>query len=399
MKWNLNTISIKILLCCCLFFVQFKSARALQLSDSAQVSLLTVAPGSELYSAFGHSGIRVKDFKQNIDAVFNYGTFNFYQPNFYVNFVRGRLLYMIDVGSFDDFMAMYEYEERSVEEDVLNLTNEEQQRIFAFLVHNAQPENRDYRYEFFFDNCATRIRDVFESELEGKLHFNYSGFDTTKTLRQMLDLYVNNSPWVQFGFYLILGLPCDVVATPRTQAFLPDYLQKTFKQASLETESGSKPFVSQSHTLLKYPLPTKNSSFFTPVNCLLVLLVFVIAITVIEVKRNKHYFSFDFLLFFIAGLLGTFFLGMWAFTEHYSVAENLNVLWAIPFFLPLSFLLFFKRFRLFNFQWLRIIYVWLLLLLPLQFILPQPFYIGISLVILSLVIRAWSGARFLGKLK
>lgn len=394
MKQNFSSIAIKFLLCYSLLIAQFKPASALQLSDSIQISLLTVAPGSELYSAFGHSGIRVKDFKQNIDVVFNYGTFDFYQPNFYVNFIRGRLLYMIDVGSFDGFMAMYVDEERSVEEDILNLTIEEQQRIFTFLVKNVQPENRNYRYEFFFDNCATRIRDVFENELEGKLHFNYSGFDTTKTLRQMLDLYVNHSPWVQFGFYLILGLPCDIVASPRTQAFLPDFLEKTFKQATVQTKNGSEPFVVQSRNLLNYPLPKESNSLFTPVNSLLALLLLVIALTYFEIKSNKHSFGFDFLLFFLSGLLGVFFLSMWAFTEHYSVAKNLNVLWAVPLFLPLSFFLLFKRVKAFNFQWLRVTCVWLLLLLPLQFILPQPFYGGISILILSLAIRAWSGVRF-----
>lgn len=372
-------------------------ARAIQLSDSSQISLLTVAPGSELYSAFGHSGIRIHDFKQDIDVVFNYGTFDFNQPNFYVNFVRGRLLYMLDVGSFSDFMQMYEYEERSVTEDVLNLTNEEKQHIFFFLVDNAKPANRNYRYEFFFDNCATRIRDVFEQELKQKIHFNYAGFDSTKSLRQMLDLYVSNSPWVQLGFYLILGLPCDVNATPRIQAFLPDFLQKTFKQAVLNNGSNSSPLVRQSHVLLQYPPAAAPDSLFTPVFCILLLLTTAIVLSAIEYRLKKSATIFDFLLFFSAGLLGVFFLCMWAFTEHYSVPKNLNVLWAMPLFLPLSFLLFSKKMATFNTKWLHISAVWLLGLLILHFVLPQPFHIAVILLIVVLAYRAWFSAYLLQK--
>lgn len=369
------------------------AASALQLSDSTQLSLLTVAPGNELYSAFGHSGIRVKDFKRNIDIVFNYGTFDFNQPDFYVNFVKGKMLYMLDVGSFESFMAMYEYEERSVVEDVLNLTENEKQNIFSFLLNNAQPNNRNYRYEFFFDNCATRIRDVFEKELNNKIQFHYQGFDTTKTLRQMLDLYVNESPWVKFGFYLILGLPCDVAANPRTQAFLPDYLQKTFEQANIKTPNGIEPFVIKKQVLLQYPSPKEANDLLTPKICMLLLLIIAILLALAELALKKHLVVFDFIIFFAAGLLGTFFLSMWLFTEHYSVKKNLNMLWAIPLFLPLSFTLFFKKFKPFNTLWLSATWIWMLALLPLQLILPQPFHGAVSVIIIMLAFRAWFAVK------
>jgi hypothetical protein len=375
------------------FFVFFFSilsfSHAITLSDSARISLLTVAPGDELYSAFGHSGIRVTDFKTNMDVVFNYGTFDFNQPNFYVNFVKGRLLYMIDVELFQNFKSMYVYEERAVTEDLLNLTTEEKQHIFSYLYNNAKPENRDYRYEFFFDNCATRIRDVFEKELGKKLVFHYESFDTNYTLKQMLDLYVAKSPWVQFGFYLILGMPCEVKATPRVQAFLPDYLQKVFQTASLQTPNGDERFVNATNVLLDYPLPVAENDFFTPLNSMLLLLLMFVILSIAEWKFKKQFLFFDGMLFGIAGVLGCFFLCMWLFTEHYSVPKNLNMLWAIPLHLPVVFLLMFKSLRKYLAKWFLFTAVLMVVLLLLKGILPQPYHVAVLPVIAALGLRAW----------
>lgn len=367
----------------------FSIAHAFELSDSARISLLTVAPGSELYSAFGHSGIRVIDYKTNMDVVFNYGTFDFNQPNFYVNFVKGRLLYMINVETFNNFMSMYVYEERAVTEDVLNLTTVEKQHIFAFLYNNAKPENRDYHYEFFFDNCATRIRDVFEKELGNRLAFNYEKFDTNYTLKQMLDLYVDRNPWAQFGFYLILGMPCEINATPRIQTFLPDYLQKAFQSGTVQTANGKESFVSSTEVLLEYPLPPTPQGFFTPLNCMLLFMLFYIIITVIEWKTKKHFMFFDVLLFGIVGLFGCFFLSMWLFTEHYSVPKNLNMLWAIPLHLPVAFMLMFKSLRKYLANWFQFTAVFMILLLLIKAWLPQPYHMAIVPIIVALALRAW----------
>lgn len=373
------------------------ATNALQLSDSSVISLLTVAPGNELYSTFGHSGVRVKDYKRNIDVVFNYGTFDFNQPDFYVNFLRGKMLYMLDVGSFENFMAMYEYEERSVEEDVLNLTEIEKQNIFDFLLNNAQPDNRSYRYDFFFDNCATRIRDVFEKELRNNIEYSYNGLDTTKTLRQMLDIYVEQSPWVKFGFYLILGLPCDVQAGARRLMFLPDYLQKTFELASVKTGNGSEPFVIKKQMLLQYPPPKKNNNFFSPKICMILLLLVAILVALAELAMKKHFALFDFVIFLSAGLLGTFFFSMWLFTEHYSVKKNLNLLWAIPLFLPLSFTLLFKKLKSFNILWLTATWIWMLVLLPVKLLLPQPLHGAVPVIIILMAFRAWYAAKMMNK--
>ena len=126
-------ILCRVILSCFLFLVSYVSLFAIQLSDSARISLLTVSPGNELYSAFGHTGIRVTDFKNEFDVVFNYGTFDFAQPGFYTNFIKGKMRYMISTDRFQDFMSEYIYEKRSVAELKLNLTPEDKQKVFAFL--------------------------------------------------------------------------------------------------------------------------------------------------------------------------------------------------------------------------------------------------------------------------
>ncbi len=387
------------ILFCLLIVFHLLAAKGMELSDSARISLLTVSPGTELYSTFGHSGIRVTDFKQNFDVVFNYGTFDFNQPDFYVNFVRGRLLYMLDVESFRNFMMMYEYEQRSVVEDELYLTTAEKQNIFAFLHNNAQPENRDYPYDFFFDNCATRIRDVFEKELNEKLTFDYSKFRTDLTLRQMLDLYVDNMPWVKFGFYLILGLPCDIKAEPRVQAFLPDYLRKAIKNATINKEGGEiVPFVTSSKSLLEYPKPYVEDMIFIPKMVTLLLLVLVGMITLLEYSVRKNFLWFDVLLFSFVGLLGCLFLFMWFGTDHYSVPRNLNMLWAIPLHLPFALLMIFKSMRKWVVYWFRLVFPLMVALLFFKIFLPQPLHMALSSVIIILALRSWRLGYYLKKI-
>ncbi len=317
-------IALSIILLCSFIF----RAEAIELSDSAKISLLTCAPGQELYSAFGHNGIRVIDYKENFDVVFNYGTFDDQQPGFYVNFVKGRMIYSITYDNYPDFMAEYIEEKRSVVEQDLRLTSEDKKKVFAFLYDNALPKNRNYPYDFFWDNCATRPRDVFEKVLGSRLEYKTDsscGFAQHKTMHDMLRLYVHDRPWVDFGFDLILGLPCEVPATPRNQTFLPDYLAKLFGCAIADGQ----PFVTKTTQLLDYKLPVIEVPF-QPMYLTMFLLFLGFFIIYMERRRNTYYYKFDFYLFLFAGLFGIFFICLWAFTTHYSLPENMNMFWLIP---------------------------------------------------------------------
>lgn len=293
---------------------------ALTLSDSSRISLLTCAPGEDLYSAFGHTGIRVTDYKQQFDIVFNYGTFDFNQPNFYLNFVRGKMLYMLSVENFRDFMEEYVEENRSVTEQELNLSPEDRKKVFDFLYTNSLPENCQYYYDFFWDNCATRPRDVFEKVLSNRLqyHTDTAGFQKDATLHDMLRIYTQyKRPWVDFGFNLALGLNCEKMTTPRIQTFLPDYLAKYEACASID----GKPFVIETRKLIDAP-PVKTGTVITPFDASILFFFFIGGFVMLRESRiKKHNYIFDFTIFFIAGLAGCALLSLWLFTVHYSTPK------------------------------------------------------------------------------
>ena len=125
-----------------------------QRTDSIRISLLTCASGSEIYSLFGHTAIRYENFTQDIDAVFNYGMFNFNAPNFIFRFALGETDYQLGVTSYERFAEEYDYLGRDVWQQTLNLTQDEKVRLAGLLQENYRPENRVYRYNFFYDNCA-----------------------------------------------------------------------------------------------------------------------------------------------------------------------------------------------------------------------------------------------------
>ena len=168
-------------------------AQKITLSESAAISVLTMGPGTNLNDSFGHSAFRISDTNQNIDVVYNYGVYNFDTPNFYLKFVKGQLMYQLDRTDFSLFYQHYSDQDRWIKEQVLNLTIKEKQEVFDFLQKNYLPENRKYIYDFFFENCATRIRDVLAGVLKNKLVFdknfvtNSSYFQTINTEKRSLE--------------------------------------------------------------------------------------------------------------------------------------------------------------------------------------------------------------------
>src|SRR6478609_1320059 len=205
-----------------------------QLSDQAQIAIITCGPTqTELYSAFGHSAIRVYDPKNKIDYAFNYGLFSFDQPNFYLNFARGSSFYVLGVQSYPDFEYTYIYYNRSLHSQILFLTTEQKQKVFDFLSWNAKPENKSYRYDYFYDNCATRVRDAFEKALPGEVKFDSTYITTDYAIRDLTEIYLKQQPWGDLGIDICLGLPMDKKASPYEYMFLPDYIESSFDHATI----------------------------------------------------------------------------------------------------------------------------------------------------------------------
>jgi len=292
-----------------------------QLSDRATISLVTYSPGDELYTAFGHSSIRVRDDAQEIDRLYNYGTFDFETEAFYLKFARGDLLYQLSVG-----LANAEISERGslgqgITESILNFDADQRQAMFLELEKNLLPENRFYRYDFLLDNCSTRVRDIFErvwghpvaDPLIGKI-----------TFRQMLDPYFLRIPWIRFGVYLLMGARIDRLVAPREACFLPFNLERAVQKSSTETGPlGRKP------TVIYQPQPLPSVPwYFRPEFVFWVVLLFWIAWWMIRGYSASAILSGLVFLFF--GAVGTFLLIFAANTLHWEAYDNWNLGWLVP---------------------------------------------------------------------
>jgi Domain of unknown function (DUF4105) len=327
-------------------------ATELRLSDSTQISLLTCSRGGELYSSFGHSAVRVQDFKQHIDFVFNYGVFDFTRPGFYYNFCKGHMIYMLAVDDYAAFYQQYQYDHRGIVQQQLLLAPVDKQRLLDFLIDNANESKRDYRYDFLFDNCSTRIRDLLDKVYPGRTHIDYSSFTAKKSFRDLINDYSMDKPWWQWGMGLLIGLPVDHITSPKEQTFLPDYLSRAYAHTTLDGRALCAPIET---ILAPTPIDVKATVFdtLTPNVFFGGLLLLIVVLTGYEIRNHKHYYILDYLLLLIAGVLGTLMFVLWAFTEHTTTSANFNLLWALPTHLvAIGLLLFARRSRVTRYYFL-----------------------------------------------
>jgi len=386
--YKMNTLKIKIL-SSLILIITLQSLNAQVLSENAEISLITCNPGKELYLAFGHSAIRVKDYDKGIDWVYNYGTFNFNVPNFYTKFLRGYLNYQLSVYSTSDFLMEYQYENRSVYEQVLNLTLDEKNKVFSFLEFNRQPENKFYLYDFFFDNCATRIRDVFQKELNGKVVFDESKYESV-TFRQMLKPCLENSPWGRFGINLVLGAIADRKGTLNESMFLPDYMKIAFANSSIKSSSKTAPLIKSNNVLFEQTPNNQSISIFTRPGFLFwFILLIVLVFTFLEYKRKVTYKIIDFILLLIIGIVGIILFFMWFGTNHTATVKNWNLLWAIPSHLIVAFMIFRKSKSSFLKYYFLITGIITFSVLPFWTIIPQQFDLAFIPIILLLSVRSF----------
>ncbi len=314
----------------------------IKLSQQSKISVLTCAQGDELYSAFGHSALRVYDAENNMDLVFNYGTFDFNTPNFYLKFANGKLDYILSVSQFKRFLAAYFKENRSVKEQVLNLSLEDKQSVFDALMENYRPENRYYKYDFFFDNCATRIVDIIGDHIDGEIVFENNSAQEV-SFRTYLHHYLSYSPWIETGLNLLLGLPADKIATRKESTFLPDFLLQAFDHAVIKSDSATSALVIEKRELLSLNTPSSlHKTFYTPMFICSVILLVVLVLSFVLNSNILVYL--DRFLFFITGLVGILVAYLWFVTDHSVPANNLNILWALPTFVYLAFSKFNSKF-------------------------------------------------------
>ena len=295
-----------------------------------EVSLLTADPGTELYSSFGHSAIRLREIgPDGRDLVFNFGTFDFDTPNFYGKFATGKLNYMLSVVPYDRFIIEYDYYKRGLREQVLDLNQEQKDFLLQHLDAQYAPERRFYKYDFFYNNCATKIRDAFDIAMGEQLVWSDSVAEE-KTFRNLIDEFVLPLPWADFGIDLALGAVIDRPATELEKQFLPTYMEQAFANATIFENGVSRPLVKQSRVLLEYPKEDTQQSLFNPTVVFWLIAVVFAALTLYGFKKGKLMKGLDVALFGSVGILGVVVAFLWFFTDHSATAWNWNILWAFP---------------------------------------------------------------------
>ena len=323
-----------------LLWTTFGFSQKIELSPLSEISVLTCGPGDDLYTAFGHSAFRVQDRTLGIDAVYNYGTFDFNPPWFYLDFTQGNLIYSLGKQHMDRFLAEYKYYNRWVNENTLNLSLEERNKLFQFLEHNYLPENRDYRYDFFYDNCATKIWDVLKENYGTQLTFDPNYIPEQYTFRELIHQNLEFNSWAAFGIDMALGSVIDEKATPKEHMYLPAYVMRQLTHATMS----GKPLSAKTTSVFKSAEKNKDSNFFaTPLFWLTAVLILGSFITFNDIKKQRRTKWLDFSLFFITGLAGLQLFHLWFLTEHTTTVGNFNLLWVFPLNLVVAFFMISKK--------------------------------------------------------
>lgn len=311
-----------------------------QLSEKSQISVLTCAKGDDLISSFGHTAFRVQDSVLGIDVVYNYGTFDFNRPNFYLNFVKGRLIYSLSRGRFDRFLFAYEMERRWVKEQILDLNLQERNQLFSFLENNYLPQNRDYLYDPLLNNCSSIVGDILKELYGEQIVFDGSYLEKQYTFRELVRQNLTTNSWSSFGIDVAFGSVVDRQATVKEHTFLPYY---AMKQLNYTTKDGQ-PIVKRERTVLDYDESKANGFFpLSPLFWFTLLLLFTATITYLDYKHGSRSRWLDFSLFFITGFAGLILALIWFGADHTSTPYNYNLLWAFPFHLAIAFIYIFQR--------------------------------------------------------
>ncbi|WP_298368938.1 DUF4105 domain-containing protein [uncultured Lutibacter sp.] len=361
-----------------------------KLSEKAEVSVITCGPGAQLFTAFGHSAFRISDPVLKIDKIYNYGTFNFNAPNFYLNFAKGKLTYQLSTSPFSYFLRVYKYENRWVKSQVLNLKPEELQAFYDFLQNNAKPQNRDYQYDFFYDNCSTKIEAVIKTILKEKVHFNNDHITSSKTHRDLIADYTVDQKWGKFGIDLALGSVIDRTATKDEYKFLPDYIFQAMDNATIKIGNTNEPLVLATKTFLNSNKTNSNLLFSyltAPISILTILSLIVGFITFKNFRNKQRSRWLDFSLHLITGIIGIAVLLLWFATDHTATYKNLNFLWA---FAPNTIVAFYMLKAKLP-QWIGNYHLFLLLLLGISVLIwlfkIQVYNIAIAPLLIALGLR------------
>ena len=335
--------------------------------DSTRISLLTVLPSPNfVFTIFGHTGIRISEPSAKMDWVFNYGSFNWNEPNFMYHFVKGETDYYLEINTYDEFEYKYKMGNYTVIEQILDLPATEKEAMLRMLMVNYQPENRRYRYDFLFDNCTTRPRDIIEKATGGRIVYKEQKNPTT--FRTLIHECTKPYPWTTFGIDLVIGSGADSLISLRKEMFLPERLMNAMETAYVVNDSSEqRHIVSSTQVIIKsYMSDNHGISWFSPMIASICLLVITLILGICGIIYKRKFRLFFALLFFVAGVAGCIIWFIAFFSIHPCTFPNCNVF----FFHPLYFIA------------------------AVGYLLPKPYHIiiwyhWINFVLLSALLMAW----------
>ena len=315
----------KIIVYCLLFlFSTFGFSQYQRLSDNAKISVLTCGSGSELYSIYGHTAIRIRDENTNLDVVYNYGTFDFSTENFYLKFIKGDLQYFISSSSFNDFMTEYIYEKRDVKEQELVLSAQKKQELFDELTTSLFSDSRFYTYKFIDKNCTTMVLDKVNGIFGKTLIFKNN--KELASYRSVLYPYLKDHFFENLGINIMFGHKTDLAAE---RLFLPIELLEGMNNARFENKPIAKPIV------ILNPKRANENSFVWWNSIYFFYFISLSLIFITSMRFKMIYFN-------IIGILGIFLIWVGFYSLHHEVTQNYNILLFNPILILLNICFYFR---------------------------------------------------------
>jgi hypothetical protein len=379
---NTKTNSIRLFLIC-LLFTALHIPTSGQTTNDTTVYLITCGPGTDTYAHYGHSALRIET--DVFDRVYNWGVFDFSTPNFAWKFAKGRLEYMLDTESFARFVRSYFYEERSVVIQKVNLNSTEKAKLMSLIAENLKPENVKYKYDFFYDDCSTRIRDLLEKSIGEKLVYPQEETGDLPTFREMTSKYQEQYPWLEFGIDMIMGSKGDIKADFRDEMFLPFDMQNALSVSQINRNEQKVSLLGEPEVILDFENPEiTNSYYLSPIFVFTVLLLFIILFSAL-IKSRMANDVIDVMLFSVFSILSVLMIFFNFFTDHQQMRLNFNILWLNPFLIPCLIYLFTNKAGQI---WFRVVFFTSVLFLLVQFFLPQSFNLAIFPLVMIMIVRS-----------
>ena len=378
------------LICLIISFVSFTRVLS-QSSNDTIAYLITCGPGIDTYSNYGHSALRIAIPGKHTDIIYNWGVFEYNTKNFAWKFAKGRLDYMLDTEITKGFLQSYFFEQRYVYSQRFNIDSKEVRKLTELINENLRPENIKYRYDFFYDDCSTRIRDLLEKSIGDKLKYPPVEIGKVETFREMVARYQNPFPWLKFGVDLIMGSTSDKKAHFRDQMFLPIDMRNGLSKTLVRRSDKMIPLLQNPEILIDFKNPQIKQNIFLSPPFVFTVLIIVILILAGLTKNRKIIRIMDIIIYAVFSILSILMIFFNFFTDHQQMKWNLNIIWLNPFIVVCLLMLILNKT---GEVWFRIVFYISAAFLVVHYVLPQQFNIGFLLLDIIIVIRSSVRSNF-----